>query len=163
MPITNWKAQVYSIIKSLLYNNPHRVVHHLERQADGTLRERSEYPAPEPRLAEQDAPPERTCLRTLQFVHHFIIPPGGRHVAELHTHPDAEELIIILDGSGRMTIGDEIREVIRGDFVYVPPDTEHELYNDSENLLTSLLVNAPVGEGIDRLKEEQDADSLTSE
>ena len=155
MAVTNWKAQVYNIIKSLLYNNPHRVVHHLERQADGSLQDRTEIPIAEQRLAERDAPPERTCLRTIQFVHHFIIPPGARHVGILHQHPDAEELIIIVDGKGRMTVGDEVTAVTRGDVVYVPPDTEHELYNDSEELLTSLLINAPVGEGIERLREAQ--------
>jgi mannose-6-phosphate isomerase-like protein (cupin superfamily) len=155
MPVTNWKAQVYNNIQSLLFNNPHRTVHFVVREEDGSTRERSDSPAPVVRLFETETPPERTCLQTLQFVHHMIIPPGGRHVRELHTHPDAEELVVIMEGAGRMTIGEEVTQVTRGDVIYIPPDVEHELFNDSEALLTCLFINAPVGDALGKLQELQ--------
>ena len=149
MPVANWKSQVYNNIQSLLYNNPKRTVHFQVREAGGAHRDRGDVDEPVVRLYAREASPERTCLRTLQFVHQMIIPPGGRHVRELHTHPDAEELVVIMDGTGRMTVDDEITHVMRGDVVYVPPDAEHELYNDSDDLLTCLFINAPVGEALD--------------
>ena len=127
MPITNWREQAYNVIGSVLYDNPIRTVHFMVRDEEGNLRDRTEMPAPVRRLAESPVPPPRNCLRTIQFVHHALIPPGGRHVQELHVHPDAEELVIITQGSGRFRIGEETRAVQVGDVAYIPPDAEHEL------------------------------------
>jgi len=151
MPITNWREQVYNVIGSCLYNNPHRTVRFLVRGADGELRDRTEVPAPVRRLAETPVPPPRDCLQTIQFVHHVWIPPGGRHVRELHVHPDAEELIVITAGAGRMRLGEAESAVGQGDVVYVAPREEHELFNDSPDLLGALFINVPVGDGLRRL------------
>jgi mannose-6-phosphate isomerase-like protein (cupin superfamily) len=106
-------------------------------------------------LYETEAPPERTCLRTIQFVHHMLIPPGGRHVAELHVHPDAEELVVVTRGRGLAIVGRERHEVQPGDVVYVPPQAEHELRNTGDDLLGVLFVNVPTGEGLQKLLAEQ--------
>src|SRR4051794_15296430 len=100
MTLANWKSQPYGCIQSLLFNNPQRIVKYFVRDEAGNWQDRSQRPAPVRRLYETEAPSERTCLRTVQFVHHMVIPPGGRHVAELHVHPDAEELVVILRGRG---------------------------------------------------------------
>ena len=148
MPITNWREQVYNVIGSVLYDNPVRTVHFMVRDADGALRDRAELPAPVRRLAETPAPPPRSCLRTVQFVHHALIPPGGRHVQELHVHPDAEELVVITRGRGRFRVAEEERTVEPGDVAYIPPGAEHELLNDSDDLLGALFINVPVGEAL---------------
>ena len=101
MPFANWKSQVYNVVQSLLFNNPHRVIDYRVRDEQGRWRSRSEMPAPVRRLFETEASPERTCPRTIQFVHHMLIPPGGRHVAELHIHLDAEELAVIMSWFSR--------------------------------------------------------------
>src|SRR5438045_8684769 len=98
MSIANWKTQAYNVIQSLLFNNPRRVIAYRVRDAAGQWQNRADQPAPVRRLYETEASPERTCLQTIQFVHHMLIPPGGRHVAELHVHPDAEELVIVTRG-----------------------------------------------------------------
>jgi len=151
MPITNWREQVYNVIGSVLYNNPVRAVRFLVRNEAGELWDRSERPAPVRRLAETPVPEPRNCLRTVQFVHHVLIPPGGRHVEELHVHPDAEELVVITQGAGRMRIGEEDAPVEAGDVAYIPPGAEHELRNDSRELLGAFFINVPVGEGLRRL------------
>ena len=46
MPLANWKSQVYNVIQSLLFNNPHRVVSYRVRDEQGQWRDRSEMPAP---------------------------------------------------------------------------------------------------------------------
>ena len=104
MTLANWKTQSYNGIQSLLFNNPHRVVEFHVAQSDGGWRNRAELPAPVRRLYETEAPEERTCLQTTQFVHHMMIPPGGRHVAELHIHPDAEEILVVTRGEARRAL-----------------------------------------------------------
>lgn len=158
MPVTNWTEQVYNVIGSVLYDNPRRTVHHLVRDTDGTLRDRTELPAPVRRLVETPAPPPRNALRTIQFVHHVLIPPAGRHVQELHVHPDAEELVIITQGTGTMVIDGEATVVQPGDVAYIPPYAEHELRNDSAELLGAFFINVPVGEALRPLI--SDADSV---
>jgi mannose-6-phosphate isomerase-like protein (cupin superfamily) len=151
MPVTNWREQVYNIIGSILYNNPVRTVRFMVRDEEGRLRDRSELPAPVRRLAETPVPASRNCLRTIQFVHHVLIPPGGRHVQELHVHPDAEELIVITQGEGTALVHGERQAVRSGDVVYVSPGAEHELRNDSDELLGAFFINVPVGDGLRRL------------
>lgn len=151
MSIANWKTQVYGVVQSLLFNNPHRVVDYKVRGADGQWRNRADLPAPVRRLYETEAPLERTCLRTIQFVHHMLIPPGGRHVAELHVHPDAEELVVITRGRGTATVGAATHEVAVSDVVYVPPGVEHEFRNTGDDLLGVLFINVPTGEGLTKL------------
>jgi mannose-6-phosphate isomerase-like protein (cupin superfamily) len=154
MAVTNWREQVYNVIGSILFNNPVRTVRFMVRDEEGALRDRTELPAPVRRLAETPVPASRNCLRTIQFVHHVLIPPGGRHVQELHVHPDAEELILITGGRGKALVHGESHAVSEGDVVYVPPGAEHELRNDSDELLGAFFINVPVGEGLRRLLDE---------
>ena len=156
MSIASWKTQAYGCIQSLLFNNPHRVIRYRVRDEAGAWVDRGQRPAPVRRLFETEAPPERTCLRTAQFVHHMVIPPGGRHVAELHVHPDAEELVVILRGRGTFYLDGRPHPVAAEDVVYVPPGSEHELRNTGDDLLFCLFINVPVGEGLRRLAEAQE-------
>ena len=153
MAVTNWREQVYNVIGSVLYDNPVRTVRFMVRDEEGALRDRTELPAPVRRLAETPVPAPRNELRTIQFVHHVFIPPHGRHVQELHVHPDAEELVIITQGSGTITIDGESTAVTAGDVAYIPPDAQHELRNDSSQLLGAFFINVPVGDGLRRLLE----------
>ena len=155
MPVANWKTQCYNVVQSLLFNNPNRIIQYKVRTEDGGWRDRAATPAPVVRLYEQEAPLERTCLRTIQFVHHMLIPPGGRHVAELHIHPDAEEIIVITRGEGTAIL-DGVEQPVRAeDVVYVPPGGEHEIRNTSDGFLGVLFVNVPTGEGLDKLRAAQ--------
>jgi quercetin dioxygenase-like cupin family protein len=151
MSIANWKTQAYGNVQSLLFNNPHRVIRYLVPDERGGWQERSQRPAPVRRLYETEAPPERTCLRTVQFVHHMAIPPGGRHVAELHVHPDAEELVVILRGRGTFFLDDQPHPVAAEDVIYIAPSARHELRNTGDEMLFCLFINVPVGEGLQRL------------
>ena len=158
MTVANWKSQPYGCVQSLLFNNPHRVIRYLVRDDQGGWQDRSARPAPVRRLFETEVPPERTCLRTVQFVHHMAIPPGGRHVAELHIHPDAEELVVILRGRGTFFLGGERHAVQAEDVIHIAPGVEHELRNTGDEMLFCLFINIPVGEGLRRLAEAQARD-----
>ncbi len=155
MAIANWTTESQGIIQSLLFNNPHRVIEYSIRDADGNWQNRADTPAPALRLYETETTPERTCLETIQFVHHMLIPPGGRHVKELHIHPDAEELVVVQRGRGVAILGGQRHPVQTGDVIHVPSGMEHELANDSEDLLGVLFINVPTGTGLAKLQAAQ--------
>ncbi|MCH2126597.1 MAG: cupin domain-containing protein [Pirellulaceae bacterium] len=157
MPVANWKTQSFNVIQSLLYNNPDRVIQYKVRDTDGNWVDRSSQPAPVRRLYETEASDERTCLRTIQFVHHVLIPPGARHVQELHIHPDAEELVVITEGQGTIDLDGSITNVNSGDVIYIPPDAEHQLSNTGNDFLGALFINVPTGSGLDQLKKTQES------
>lgn len=156
VPIANWKSQLYGGVQSLLYNNPHRVVDYLVRDEKGEWRHRSDTPPPVRRLFETEASEERTCLQTIQFVHHMLIPPGGRHVHELHVHPDAEELVVVTTGTGTATVGEEEHGVAPGDVLYIPPHAEHEVRNTGDAMLGLIFINVPTGDGLTKLQAAQE-------
>ena len=151
MGMANWRTQIYGCVQSLLFNNRYRVVRYLVRDERGGWEDRRQRPAPVRRLFETEVPPERTCLQTIQFVHHMAIPPSGRHVAELHIHPDAEELVVILRGRGTMFLEGSPQPVQAEDVIYIAPGAEHELRNTGDEMLFCLFINVPVGEGLQRL------------
>lgn len=155
MAKANWKTQPFNVIQSLLFNNPNRVIEYSVRDESGERKNRADDPAPVVRLYEYEASEDRTCLQTVQFVHHMLIPPGGRHVKELHIHPDAEELVVITRGSGSAIIDGQATDVTAEDVVYVPPGVEHEFRNTGEEMLGVLFVCVPVGAGLDKLAKAQ--------
>ena len=151
MALASWKSQVYGVVQSLVYNNPHRVIGYKVRDDDGNLVERASLPAPVRRLYATEATPERTCLETIQFVHHVLIPPGGRHVAELHVHPDAEEIVVVTRGRGSAVLDGKTIEIAHEDVLHIPSGAEHEVKNSGDDFLGLLFINVPTGEGIEKL------------
>lgn len=59
-----------------------------------------------------------------------------------HYHQEFEEIYYILLGVGLMTIGDEQKEIYRGDVVYIPPLALHTLRNISNIPLRFVTVTA---------------------
>jgi quercetin dioxygenase-like cupin family protein len=71
---------------------------------------------------------------------HVTYEPGTR--VPRHSHPEAEQVMWIVDGSVEMTIGDETRVLRAGDVAVVNRGIEHELY--SETGMTFVEALAPV-------------------
>jgi mannose-6-phosphate isomerase-like protein (cupin superfamily) len=69
----------------------------------------------EARVAREDLGAERTGLT------HFRLLPGKRSPF-VHRHRRAEEVYVVLAGSGRVKLGDEIRDVRALDAVRVSPE-----------------------------------------
>ncbi len=63
---------------------------------------------------------------------------GGTH--EHHLHPDAEEVVIVMSGSGWHRVGDEIYMIRPGDVVFVPRNTPHSACCTSEVDMVILWV-----------------------
>lgn len=69
--------------------------------------------------------------------------PGNGH--ELHTHPDSDEILYTIRGEGEQDVGDETRDIVAGDMVYIPEGVEHGTINTGWEPLTLLAVYAPPG------------------
>ncbi len=75
------------------------------------------------------------------------VPPGRCSMA--HYHVNCESAIYVLSGEGLFLHGNELEteDVIgAGDFIYVPPDSNHQPVNTSESddLILIVARNAPV-------------------
>lgn len=67
-----------------------------------------------------------------------IYPPGETH--EHHLHPDAEEVVIVISGSGWHRVGDTYYTIGAGDVVFVPANTAHSAGSDPEEAMVILWV-----------------------
>jgi mannose-6-phosphate isomerase-like protein (cupin superfamily) len=69
------------------------------------------------------------------------LPPGARTTK--HYHPRAEEIYYLLEGTGRMEIDGELREVGPGDAIAIPPGARHQITNTGAAVLKFLCCCAP--------------------
>lgn len=63
---------------------------------------------------------------------------GGTH--EHHLHPDAEEVVIVTDGSGWHRVGDRVFRIRAGDVVFVPRNTAHSAGADGPEQMRILWI-----------------------
>ena len=73
----------------------------------------------------------------LRFVIYTELPPGTS--IGYHTHGNDEEVYVILEGLGTMTIDGEAHEVNAGDVILNKPDGSHGLENTSDDILKILV------------------------
>ena len=59
-----------------------------------------------------------------------VIPPGGRH--DRHLHPNADEFLVVLSGSGRIYTDEGDEPAGAGDVVFTPRGHWHGFDNTSE-------------------------------
>jgi mannose-6-phosphate isomerase-like protein (cupin superfamily) len=69
------------------------------------------------------------------------LPPGASTTP--HFHPRTEEIYYIVEGTGRMQIADEFRDVGPGDAVAIPPAARHQITNTGLVVLRFLCCCAP--------------------
>ena len=75
------------------------------------------------------------------------LPPGASTTP--HYHPLTEEIYYLLEGRGRMRIGDEMRDVGPGDAIAIPPGAVHTITNTGTETLRFLCCCAPAYEHSD--------------
>ena len=93
-----------------------------------------------------------------QLFSHLLLAPGqfgSRNLAitwveggpaseqPVHSHPDNEQVYVIVEGRGAMTVGDETVEVGPGTAVLVPPETAHSIRNVGEEKLVFISATSP--------------------
>ena len=62
---------------------------------------------------------------------------------ELHSHEEAEQVYIVVSGSGTLTVAGDTQEVAPGDLVLVPPATDHSISNGNSSDLCCVSVQSP--------------------
>jgi quercetin dioxygenase-like cupin family protein len=90
-------------------------------------------------LVEPRSMKEQTAGGYLELAAEFAVEAGGAvHPHSHHTH----EYYYMLDGRGVMTIEEEEREVVPGDFIHIPPNKVHSLRPVSKTAPIRALVFA---------------------
>lgn len=70
--------------------------------------------------------------------------PGQKH--DTHSHPDHDEVILFLNGTGIQTIGDdEVYEVRDNDMVYIPAGVPHSIENISKQPIKMVIIKVNKG------------------
>ena len=87
-----------------------------------------------------------SCIRK-QSLAEARLPPGASTTP--HYHPVTEEIYYILEGRGRMRIGDETRDAGPGDAIAIPPGAIHTIQNTGTGTLKFLCCCAPAYEDSD--------------
>lgn len=69
------------------------------------------------------------------------LPPGSANT--LHKHIRSEEFYLVLEGTGRIRVGDQSLTVPRYGGVLVAPDSLRQVFNDTDQDALWLIVGAP--------------------
>lgn len=72
----------------------------------------------------------------------ITVPPGER-VRPAHSHPQGEEVIYIIHGTGRVLVGGEVSPVRAGSAVLFPRGVVHMLHNTGEDEMKVVCFFAP--------------------
>lgn len=69
------------------------------------------------------------------------VPPGAEQRA--HSHPDSEQVYVIVRGRGRISVAGDAEEVTEGDLVFIPPATRHGIVNHGSETLVYIAAASP--------------------
>jgi quercetin dioxygenase-like cupin family protein len=72
----------------------------------------------------------------------LTVPPGS-NVPPPHSHTNNEEIIYVLQGVVRYTVGDETRDLGPGETMHTPKGVVHAFANPFEGQSRALVVNSP--------------------
>ena len=63
--------------------------------------------------------------------------------SKLHTQPDHDEIVIVIEGEAEFRVGDEVRRVGPGDFIIIPRNTLHGRVRTLTESMSALSIYAP--------------------
>lgn len=86
---------------------------------------------------------DEDLVSNLSIVCVDVLPPGSS--IGIHPHEAEEEIYVILEGRGLMTVDDEEREVVAGDLILTQPGSSHGLRNHTDQDLRMLAVEVRMG------------------
>jgi mannose-6-phosphate isomerase-like protein (cupin superfamily) len=75
------------------------------------------------------------------FTDIYCLEPGQEQ--KRHAHHGADKVYVVLEGNGRVCIGDDERDLGPDEIVLAPADVEHGVTNASSNRLVLLVFMAP--------------------
>ena len=70
------------------------------------------------------------------------VPAGAEQ--RLHSDEEAEQVYVVVRGSGRMSVAGDTQELNTGDLVLVPPATDHEIAGSEEGFALVSIQSPPV-------------------
>lgn len=69
------------------------------------------------------------------------VPPGAKQ--SLRSDEEAEQVYVVVQGAGRMSVAGDDQGVAEGDLILVPPATDHVISNDGDGAFSLLSVQSP--------------------
>lgn len=72
----------------------------------------------------------------------LTVPPGS-NVPPPHSHSSNEELVYVLDGVLRYTVGSDARDLAPGDSMHTPRGTVHAFLNPFASVARALIILSP--------------------
>ena len=63
--------------------------------------------------------------------------------SKLHTQPDHDEIVIVIEGEAEFMVGDETRHVRPGDFIFIPRNTLHGRVRTITESMSALSIYGP--------------------
>ncbi|NND43927.1 MAG: cupin domain-containing protein [Xanthomonadales bacterium] len=83
-------------------------------------------------------------LGSIGLGYNLTVVPPGKKAFPFHSHRVNDEMFFVIEGSGKVRIGENTYPLRRGDVVACPPgdrDTAHQIINDSDQELRYLAVS----------------------
>jgi len=77
----------------------------------------------------------------MQSFEHFAritLKPGDTNY--LHAHDNAEQVYFVMQGEGKVQVGEEMEQVKAGDVIFLPKGIQHGFYNTGTKTAIVLLV-----------------------
>lgn len=69
--------------------------------------------------------------------------PAGSNVPPPHSHSNNEEIVYVLEGMLRYTVGSETRDLSPGQTMHTPKGTVHGFSNPSDRAARALIIMSP--------------------
>ena len=69
------------------------------------------------------------------------VPSGAEQRS--HSHPESEQVYVVVRGRGRMSVAGDEEEIGEGDLVFIPPATQHGIANDGTEPLVYVAAASP--------------------
>lgn len=87
-------------------------------------------------IEESALDPQCNCLKAITYVSYAKLQPYLSY--EPHHHDDHEEVYYIINGTGKIKMGNEETGLRDGDIIYIPENTTHSIINDGEETIDFL-------------------------
>lgn len=69
------------------------------------------------------------------------VPPGVDQ--ELHSHEEAEQVYVVVQGTGTLSATGDTEQLLPGDLALIPPASDHTLANEGDETLALISVQSP--------------------
>jgi mannose-6-phosphate isomerase-like protein (cupin superfamily) len=99
---------------------------------------------------EAELEPQYRCLKAITYVSFAKLQPSLSY--QPHHHEDHEEVYYIINGTGKIKMGNEEVRFRNGDIIYIPENATHSIINDGEQMIDFLAFGGFTGKEKKRKK-----------